>query len=97
MRPAPPRCPHCGSRRTLPFEKEEDYRSDESPEVAVYAGVTLVTLAIGLFLAGLLAYRILLVPALLTLLFWLRRRWQRGPGRPRGDFVCLDCSRFFRR
>lgn len=93
MNPSVPRCVVCGSRNVLPAEKEDDYRQEYSPDVPVYAGVTLVTALLGIIILSFLVLHLGII--LLAGWLWWRGMYKKKKKRPRGFFVCLDCSAFF--
>lgn len=93
MTSALPRCVACGSKNVLPAEKEDDYREDYSPEVPVYAGITLVTVLLGIIIISFLVLKLGI--ALFIGWLWWRGMYMKKKRRPKGFFVCLDCSAYF--
>jgi Flp pilus assembly protein TadB len=94
-----PPCPACGSSSTLPFENEENARTEQTFAEIILTIFLLFLVLFVTVLLFLLSHASLPIGMLLLLvifLFWRRKRDnQRTEGLPH-EFVCLDCSRNFK-
>jgi Flp pilus assembly protein TadB len=92
---ANPHCPACGSSATLPFENEENSRTEQTfPELILTVFLIFLVL-FSLFLLLLLSrvgLPIGMVALLAVLLLWRRTKEKRQLRHSPQRFVCLDCS-----
>jgi ABC-type phosphate transport system permease subunit len=94
-----PTCPACGSNATMPFENEENARTEQTfAEIilTIFLLFLVLFIAVLLFLLSHASLPIGTLIILVIFLFWRQKRDSRRAGvRPR-KFVCLDCSRNFK-
>jgi hypothetical protein len=94
-----PPCPACGSSATLPFENEENPRSEETFREIILTIFLLFLVLFCIFLILLLSHFGLPIAMLILmaiLLFWRRKKESRHTGSQPNQFICLDCSRNFK-
>ncbi|MCX6554529.1 MAG: hypothetical protein NTZ12_05870 [Candidatus Aminicenantes bacterium] len=93
-----PPCPCCGSSATLPFENDENTRTDQAFSEIILAVFLFFLILFSVLVLLLLSRAAAPIAALILLgvfLLWRRsRETRRARMRPR-EFVCLDCSHNF--
>jgi Flp pilus assembly protein TadB len=96
---ANPLCPACGSSATLPFENEENARTEQTFSEIILTIFFLFLVLFIVFLLFLLSHASLPVGILIILtifLLWQKKKEQRRTRGRAHKFVCLDCSSNFK-
>ncbi|MBN2399230.1 MAG: hypothetical protein JXI33_02700 [Candidatus Aminicenantes bacterium] len=94
-----PPCPACGSSATLPFENDENIRSEETFSEIILTVFLLLILLFCIFLVLILSRAglpIVMLILLTMLLLWRRKKEKRRIRPQSQSFICLDCSRHFK-
>jgi hypothetical protein len=94
-----PPCPHCGSDNVLPFEDEERSQSDATLFIII---VLALALFIGYFLfmiSSYLTFPLIVFVAIIisTKLINKQERERKVEVQIEKDYMCVDCSGFFRK
>ncbi len=94
-----PSCPYCGSDNVLPFEEEERPRSDPTLFIIIVLALALI---IGYFLFMISTYLTfpLIVFAAIVITTKLTNKQERGKKVEKHivrDYMCVDCSGFFKK
>jgi Flp pilus assembly protein TadB len=94
-----PPCPACGSSATLPFENEENERSQQTFSEIMLTALFIFLALFCAFIFLMLCHAGLPIGILIPLigfLWWRRKRENRRTRRHPLDYVCLDCSGNFK-
>ncbi|UCH95410.1 MAG: hypothetical protein JSV88_00810 [Candidatus Aminicenantes bacterium] len=99
INPQYPPCPYCGSENVLPFEEEEKSQSDPTLFIVIVLAVSLI---VGYFLFMLSSYLtfplIVFVAIIISTKLINKQDREKKPEKPvEKDYMCLDCSGFFRK
>ena len=93
-----PSCPHCGSNDVIPFEEDTGKTWNVSLTVVIISALVLLG---GYFLFILSSY--LYFPVFILFLIIIAAKWVGNTNRERRqkrsqprDYMCLECSQFFR-
>jgi hypothetical protein len=94
-----PPCPYCGSDNVLPFEDEEQSRSDPTLFIIIVVALALI---IGYFLfmiSSYLTFPLIVFVAIIisTKLINKQDREKKVENHIERDYMCIDCSGFFRK
>lgn len=92
-------CTHCGSDNVLPFEDEEGLKSDATFFIVLLSAFLIV---IGYILFVISSYVffpfVVFIAIIVTTRMINKRDREQKTAKPiEKDYMCLDCSRFFRR
>ena len=96
--PFPP-CPHCGSENVLPFEEEEKAQSDATLFIVIVLALALLIGYILFMISSYLTFPLIVFVAIIVSSKLINR--QQGENKveihDEKDYMCLECSGFFRR
>jgi hypothetical protein len=94
-----PPCPHCGSGNVLPFEEEERPGSDPTLFIIILLAVALLTGYFLFVISFYLTFPLVVFVAIIisTKLINRQERQVKVETHVERDYMCLDCSAFFRK
>ncbi len=98
--PHPP-CAHCGSENVLPFEDDTPYKGDTTLFIILLSAFLVITAYVLLVFTSALYFPIVVFIAIIVTTRMINKhqadRKKRAELGIQRDYMCLDCSRFFRR
>ena len=94
-----PPCPYCGSGNVLPFEEEGRPGSDPTLFIIILLAVSLLTGYFLFMISSYLTFPLVVFVAIIisTKLINRQEREQKVEKHVEWDYMCLDCSGFFRK
>ncbi len=94
-----PTCTHCGSDNVLPFEDEEPQKSDPTLFLVLLSAFLVITGYFLFMITSYLYFPLVVFAAIIvtTRLVNKRERQQKIVKHVEKNYVCLDCSQFFRK
>ena len=94
-----PSCPHCGSGNVLPFEEEKHSGSDPTLFIIILLAVALLTGYFLFMISSYLTFPLVVFVAIIisTKLINRQEKRQKLEKHVERDYMCVDCSAFFRK
>jgi hypothetical protein len=94
-----PSCPHCGSGNVLPFEEDEYRGSDPTLFIIILLAVALILGYFLFMISSYLTFPLVVFVAIIisTKLINRHQKQHKVEKQVERDYMCIDCSNFFRK